>query len=197
MREGVLMKTRLGFVSNSSSASFVVSVVTSLDKEEFCNKLMRIGTYGALDVRDFVSELKCSIDDVEKQIEEDAAEITGDPDGKLNGLRESWIEQNKKRLVSRREFLESVNLDDTDVGAYDLSIFDYMLLYNGVVCTEENGVIQFVCGTTMLNSLSDAPQMLKELITMMSFEKEELFIRDMRFKVIHDDYSGIYLGDEL
>jgi len=150
------MKTRKGFVSNSSSASFIVGVDTSID--EFLDELYYEFNWSHFKVEEFQKELEKEIEFNEKYLEKFEKDLlTESEDSKF--LTNSAITQNKLRNECLKRLVESLSK------LSPRQLTTVILNHNRImVCARKNGKCELSGWTVMYNSVADAPEFLHTIV---------------------------------
>lgn len=136
------MKIRNGFVSNSSSASYIIEI-HGIELDTFLETLDREYSW-----------LKFNKDDIEKEVKEQYKKTKAlvNSGGRFYGLGEGWLkeaEERKQRVETaktRTEFVQTV------------------LWLRGIRITEKDTSIELYGYTSMHNSFEDMPDLLREII---------------------------------
>lgn len=143
------MKARFGFVSNSSSASYIINVF--LTKSEFVAHMRGLLPY----VKTFISELKKGVEFFSKDEEENLA------------FNEMAIRL--RALLSEAEKLDSENID---YYAYtELYLKKNRISYDYV---ESRPFIKLESWVTMHNDYNSMPDDLREIVLSLLFSKVKL-----------------------
>ncbi len=140
------MKIRSGFVSNSSSASFIVTL-NNKTFNEFAEDIL--SHFWDFRKEDFEEKLKEYIKELELELEKCDSEI-------IISRRERSLEQTKKIL----EKLPTLSTTD---------VVREILMYNGINTHQRMNRIEFSTWTTMFNDISDMGEFMMKLITFMNY----------------------------
>jgi len=153
------MKIRSGFVSNSSSSSYVILVNT--DKDALCKILKEDEKFSKLflnkeSVKEWIIE---EIEDYKKYLEEDKKEKEN-PNDTFKDLRDVWIIQKQNRISKLESTIEKIdNLNDWEAIVECLNI-------NGIyVDIGWEKVIELGYGVTMDNGFEESsPEIIVNLV---------------------------------
>lgn len=160
------MKIRLNHVSNSSSASFILTLVgTTKDINELINDSICFYSWS---------------DELEKRLRNDITytknSITRLEQGKEHFLDES-IDELKERIVQLESDLAMLGTGREFHGRTDLDNFNSMVLRNyGISKTDTStGVVKLSYFTSMHNCYTESlPQIIHELVLYHAFEKTNI-----------------------
>ena len=142
------MKKRIGFVSNSSSSSYVVNI-RDIDSEKFYDLLWSEYSWDLFSKKEIMEKL------------EDRIEKNGE-----NSNFHSFHDWNKE---IKREVEELQNIDPDD----KLSMIKFVLDYNGIKIKEDEDEIELEYFTAMHNYFNTGMNdMLKEIILFFSFDTD-------------------------
>lgn len=168
------MKIRTGFVSNSSSASFVLEIMVPQDK--FVKSLFSYFQYGRFDKDHFISTIKDDIEEKKERIEELKKEDTEKTRGKA--MNELWLSQEEGKLKYLQGLLPRLST------VSDSKLVQIILKYEGLNIHENELDNTEISGwTCMWNNIDDAGDMMKTLI---AFVATEMPLAKHRFQVIDD-----------
>lgn len=143
------MKTRFGFVSNSSSASYIVNVF--LTKSEFVSHMRGLLPY----IKTFIAELQKGIELFSKSEEEN--------------LTFSDMTLRLKDLLVEAEKLDTGNIDY--VTYTELYLKAKRISYDFV---ESRPYVKLESWVTMHNDYNDIPEYLREIILSLLFAKVKM-----------------------
>jgi len=163
------MKLRKGFVSNSSSASFIVTLTIS--EKKFQELLIEAFGYEYFSVDSFLKILESDLKEVEKQILKYNKTIkkSNIPDILKNFKR--WDLEKANSLTKQIAQVKKLN-EETFEGKKEL--IEKILSYYEIFLTKEGEKLKLLSGTDMFNSYEDVPDFLKILITMFNFKNIKL-----------------------
>lgn len=142
------MKKRYGYVSNSSSASFIVTL--NVSKEEFISIVN-------------CSEL-CGVDSIEDRIKETVEIFKG------SSCFASALDGKLKECDELNKYLEDIDNYPNWGTSKKFDFCKRVLEIFGLMVFPKDGNISLVDGTCMFNSYDNVPKLLKELIVISSFE---------------------------
>ena len=185
------MKIRNGFVSNSSSASFIVTV--KMDKHQLCGILYKELGWNYINKPTFIGTLKNNleehkeiIENNKKEIEEELLKRKENPLGEKEWDKVHWAKQSSEmweEVVKREEDL-LVKIEKYKIGDYkydgEEDFINYLidaLSYHHVTLKplfKTEDVWEFTSWISMFNSYDDIPILLKEIILMFAFENHEV-----------------------
>jgi hypothetical protein len=165
------MKIRYGFVANSSSATYIITVDLTKDKlykliygSESSYEFEKIHLLGKIE-ENIVLENKY-IQDYEKEIKE--------LDDNANSFRKDCLETTRKNLENSIAFKEKV-----EKAVYD-DIIDLVLEYNNTRIYEKSGKTILEQFTSMHNSYNEGMNdIMKELLFILCFDSNTTFIARM------------------
>lgn len=141
------MKKRLGFVSNSSSSSYVVNI-RDIESEKFYDLLWSEYSW------DFFNKAAI-IESLEKQINENKKS------------KFPFVNDWNKDLENKIEDMQSVNSDDK------IGIIKFVLGHNGITIREHGDEVELEYFTAMHNDFNTGMNdMLKEIILFFSFDTD-------------------------
>jgi len=167
------MKIRSGFVSNSSSASYVIKI--NMELEDFINEIYNEFDYTFFDIKKIYDQEESLYKEYDKSLSEEK-----------NQRNKSIFLYNKDRLKELKTKLETIqkfkSLHDYDneegkfVGNR-VNIITWILenIYFIKISTQFNNV-NLNCSTSMHNSYSDVPNIIKDIITYFNFARPEIKI---------------------
>ena len=161
------MKIRYGFVSNSSSASYIVKV-DGISAYEFCERLAEEYCYTYFHRTDLVEKIEEEICASEKLLLD------------KTGLSfESWRQEFYGREIAhKKEILELLKGDKDEKESYFDSELEAKTLalilkeYYHIHLEEKNGKLELRGDTIMHNDFSDVPPMLKDILMYLVFDKD-------------------------
>lgn len=160
------MKIRLGFVSNSSSASYTISI--GINKNDFYRGLLSDkSAYTFFSVSSFINELEECIKVIKEGIKEDKLNIKL---GKDRGLMNFCLDSNQNYLKTLKATL--VRVKKIKNPERDKRIIKEILAYHHIRLNDSlEGSVVLQYHTTMHNSYVEAlPDDLKEIILYFMFE---------------------------
>jgi len=169
------MKIRSGFVSNSSSASFVIKTTKY---ENIINTIFEGLEFAYFSKYRLSDEIKENISRFEKDLkiakEECAKLILVSKEERKKGRSSDpleWAEHDVKMSESRlnyeKEALQEIETcERTDIK----KLVEFGFKYNRVFFKELNTGYEFKSWVSMFNDYSDMPQILKELIVVFQFK---------------------------
>lgn len=165
------MKIRKGFISNSSSSSYIVSIRVS--PEDFYQALWEEYAWNWFSKKKNQEELEKRI----KRMQKDFEEVDFSTESGRNWLLESstlWFE----RLIQDKEKLDSLNEKDAK------ELIKFVLEDNHIVISEDEDEIDLEYTTSMHNDFNEGiTKLLKEIIL--------YFLLDTKYKV-----KGRRISDE-
>jgi hypothetical protein len=152
------MKIRNGFVSNSSSASFIVTIFdTTID--EVCSNISEHFMYNHFSKTALIEKIKNQINNYNKNHE------------LLNDYNNYWIEK-------VRNYEEILNIIKQDINKNNTSTFESLNenlalrvlkeFYGVIVLQDENKVILSTF-TSMYNDITEIPEILKDIVVYYNF----------------------------
>jgi len=146
------MKIRTGFVSNSSSASFIVTI--DMKYKDFIDYLDEEFGFDHFDKREFMKKVE---DDLEVENERLKNEKSEKPD-KINEFRVTQLENTIKELEQLKDNINK--FDKTD-------IIEAIFKYNRIRLTSINAQRQVALGTftVMYNNADDMGRLMQSIIT--------------------------------
>jgi len=181
------VKNRLGFVSNSSSASFVVSV--RKPQEDLVNSLFSIWDYFSISA--MVTRISENIAEYEKYLNEEkeppADDLPEDRKKLILELRESAKKGYCERIKELQDFLTEIKeypeLEPTE--EQKLNFIHKVLTYYEVRLKKTFATLddtwEFSYWTSMFNNYNELPDILKEIVLMLTFQNVP-----MKCEVHHD-----------
>ena len=137
------MKTRRGFVSNSSSASFVVHV--DMQPDGLLRDLIGHFEYSFLGKKGFINTIKEDITKLEGYIKQ----------AKDN---KPWISDLKMHIKIKKKMLEIVP------GMTDLKLAEAVLNYHHIFMAKRRHCCELSSHTIMYNNSEDVPEVLQTII---------------------------------
>jgi hypothetical protein len=102
------MKIRHGFVSNSSSASYVLTL--GIDFEEFVQNMLADFTYSIFSKRGFTCFIKKQIEMQEKFVKETRSEIKEAKDKNRLELHKIWLKESEDKVKYYNQLLKDMDL---------------------------------------------------------------------------------------
>lgn len=165
------MKLRLGFVSNSSSASY--TVIINEDKEDFVDILNAECDYPYLWLDVIIKQLNRSINRTQETIDL-ANTHTGRPffesidmlEARKKSLEESRKSMENLQAISRGPERRALNYEEKK------KILNMALTLNYTTMETNGNVIQLKATTTMHNNYMEGmPDFLKEIVLYYTFER--------------------------
>jgi len=168
------MKIRSGFVSNSSSASYVVKF--NMNTEEFIHEIYHALGFDYFDINFLYTDLKERIEQYEEGLEAERK----DKNGKFHFRNKKHLNEMKSQL-KHLETISSINSIDTsgnEEGNFVVELvpaIKWILgnMYN-INVTEEFDNVVLNAWTVMHNSCNDIPQIIKDIVIHFSFERPEI-----------------------
>lgn len=145
------MKTRNGFVSNSSSASYIVRI-HDMKVHDFCKAIAEEFQYNYFDITELIERFK------------------------ERGQYKYLVERLEE--LKHPEFLHGYYYDKPDAEL----ITDLLNQYYRIQTKYYNGDIILTGSSSMHNSISDMPEILKDFCTYFMFESKKI----LECKVEHD-----------
>lgn len=156
------MKIRTGFVSNSSSASFVLRVDMPLKdfaeeySEEFCFSKKE----------NFRSKLKKDKAELEKSLKQ----YESDKDLEKKTFLKFFIDNSKERLTVLDKKLQDIEfLSETD------TIIDF-IDYKGASVEDKGYCIKFTGDTGMYNGFEDVPEIMRNILAMCAYKNIRCYL---------------------
>ena len=145
------MKIRIGFVSNSSSSSYIVEI-KGINEQDFLNKL-----YHEYSWKYF---MKSKIEeDLLKCIEEDKSAKTNLKLDKIfQDLHARWLRQSENDFNQLKE----INTNE--------ELVRFVLEHNRITIKSDEDEIELFASTSMHNDFHDMPQLLREIILFFMFD---------------------------
>lgn len=155
------MKIRQGFVSNSSSASFVVTA--KISKEAFMKLFLEeYGSYPNI----YYSFEGTPINEHIKELEERISKYDTSGERKVEVFLK---EQSENYLKELKELKEKLDGPDKIVG-----IEAYLTMRDIYVSEELAGIVRIDGDTSMFNDMRNVPKIMKEMIFLLAINKIEL-----------------------
>ena len=168
------MKTRIGFVSNSSSASYIVRV-KDITEDEFCRRLFEEYSWTHFSKKKMTRELKKRLKQQRKCAED---YIISSPEAE--GLNKIF----KKQASDYIDRLEGLQKELSEIDE-DKKLVEFTLKYCGIHTTiMTDGGIEMLYFTSMHNDYHDGTnELLREIILFFMFETD----RKVECEVNHDN----------
>ena len=158
---GTMVKIRTGFVSNSSSASFIISA--AILKQPLLELILNVAGYGKFSRTSFINDLKREQTQEEKYIKEQDLSK-----GKCLDLRRGWVNNSKQRLKVISKLLKLVRSQKSS----DIAVLEKQLEHNGLHIQENNSGMTRITGyTAMWNGMEDAGPLIPLIISILKLEK--------------------------
>ena len=169
------MKRRTGFVSNSSSASYIVQFL--MDKSDFLELYRQHLWYAGID--EFHDHLKETVGKYEKVLEE--AKVSKES-AELHDQM-GWTDGYKKRV----KWLKKLSKKWKKLTAKaQIRIY---LGYHGIQLKGDEDMVTLNLGTTMHNSYADVHPKVQEILTMILFEARHVAVR------VDVQHGGLFFYD--
>ena len=144
------MKIRNGFVSNSSSSSYIVKI-KNLDFEELANCMASEYSYD-----DFFS-----LEQVKEKLDETIKSLS-------DGEHSEWYKHHLEQLNELKVELDAINPEDSFE-----KILRVMLKYYQIGVKETNNAVELSCFTSMHNSFNEGmSDVLKEIMLYFLFDRD-------------------------
>ena len=164
------MKVRTGFVSNSSSASFVLEI--KIPKDEFVKDLFGYFQYSRFDKNSFIRTIEDDIEEKKEHIEKLKDDSVDDSSKRMNEL---WLSQEQGKLKYLQGLLPQLSTVSDD------KLVQIILKYEGLNIQENELDNTEISGwTCMWNNIDDAGEMMKTLI---AYVATEMPLAKHRFQV--------------
>jgi hypothetical protein len=146
------MKLRMGFVSNSSGSSYIVTIHTSL-----ANVIADMTSeYGW----DLFSKEKLE-KGVNKRIKEANEAYQNDRSGIMKSMSEHWIADAKRD----KDALDKI-------GDSKEALFATVMEFNGIKVTDHKASVVLEASTSMHNDFDDVPRLLREIVLYYIFDTD-------------------------
>lgn len=159
------MKIRNGFVSNSSSSSYIVKI-RDTSKEEFAEAMRDVWPYFFYE--NLMSRLDKDIDFFSKAIEEEKSHST---DKSLRRLLQDINQVRLNELLNLKGRLTEIREDG--LKNFDKLVF-LVLEYNNLQCEIKDGYISLRSFTSMHNSFNDGMnEVLREIVLTLMFDTKK------------------------
>lgn len=159
------MKMRHGFVSNSSSSSYIVKI-RKITYPELISQIYPEYSYDYFDLKKIKQEILKRII-ISKKFKREAEETKKNhPDKKVFGC--DWVDGEIERLIKLREEI-SIITEPSD-------IVDLVFRYRGIKCYKHKWGLELSCFTAMHNSFNEgADELFREII--------QFFLFDTKYKL--------------
>ncbi len=142
------MRFRQGFVSNSSSSNYIITIPMTLNK--FAKLMLAEYQWCYFDKNGFGKEIDERIEGLEK-----------DDSKMFPGLYEDWLKQAQE---TKKRYIEAK-------AGTDKEWVDFVLHYHGIICVEqEDKTIQLMGSSTCHNNFQDMPELLSEIALYFTFD---------------------------
>lgn len=150
-----IMKIRNGFVSNSSSASFIVNIHDTTI-QEVCEMISEHFTYSYFSKVELINKLNSDINNLRGIIELDSCNSS------------YWTEKINK-------FRKILNLLSNDLNKKSFVIDENIVLdvlkdVYGINMDQKDNIVTLEASTSMYNDIKDVPEILRDIIAYYNFE---------------------------
>jgi hypothetical protein len=163
------MKTRNGFVSNSSSASYIVKI-KDINFEEFCERIMREYQWYELNMKQTLGKIKKRIYQLHESSK--ASKVRD----KQEEPTDQWYARYMKELEAL--FEEGSKIDEDNI----IDVVKFILEYNDIKLSLVTNGIELDYFTSMHNCYNEGvSDLLKEIVLFFSFETDY----EIKFEVEH------------
>lgn len=150
------MKIRTGFVSNSSSASFVLRVDLSL--KDFVDEYSEAFCFSKKN--NYRSKLKKDKAELEKSLKQ----YESDKDLERKTFLKFFIDNSKERLIVLDKKLQDIEfLSEND------SVIDF-IDYRGASVEDKESCIKFTGGIGMYNGFEDVPEVIRNILAFCAYK---------------------------
>ena len=163
------MKIRKGFVSNSSSSSYIITLDKT--KADFLDDMVNAYEYGAFNVNYIVENIKKTIKECEEPDQVSIPFIAEHMQNRINDL---------KLLLEKIYDLTKIEDEDKNSRYYvcNTSVIELLLTeYYNVKIEELTKIINVSGWTPMHNSYNDMPEILKDIIVWYTFEDPKVILK--------------------
>jgi len=158
------MKIRNGFVSNSSSSSYIVQL-RGISMDDFYRELQSEYGWHIFDVNSILKDVRKNKGRVKKYIEEHSQRELDNENPKVTILDEHFSKMYRERL----EKLEEVETQLKEANYTE--VIDIVLEYYGITVTEVEGGIDMEYFTCMHNSFTEGmSEVLQEIVMYFLFD---------------------------
>ncbi|MDD5651343.1 MAG: hypothetical protein PHF86_13170 [Candidatus Nanoarchaeia archaeon] len=163
------MKIRKGFVSNSSSSSYIITL--DKNKADFLADMVTAYEYGAFNVNYIVENIKKTIKECEEPDQVSISFMAEHMQNRINDL---------KLLLEKIYDLTKIEDEDKNSRYYvcNTSVIELLLTeYYNVKIEELTKIINVSGWTPMHNSYNDMPEILKDIIIWYTFEDPKVILK--------------------
>jgi len=157
------VKLRSGFVSNSSSASFIITAFDG-ENQSVVDALIEQFEYSIFDIDAIIHNMNEEIKDLKLKIKE--SESAEDK----HGFHKFWIEGYKRQIEDKQQIKDLVR-DEQDFVKKELykKNLSKILADKGIrYCVKDDAHV-FEGDTTMYNDLNDMPELMFKILTALKF----------------------------
>jgi len=152
------MKARIGFVSNSSSASFILTL-NNIEKDNFVEDMFNEFSFDRLDKDRVLRGLEEELEEFKRRAEEYTEKLKCIE--KDNSMEAIWKSQCDGRIKNLEDLIKKI--PDLTNERFLMEV----LMHNGISFTEKINRLEFSNWTTMWNNIDDAGEFMKTLIAFM------------------------------
>ena len=156
------MKIRNGFVSNSSSSSYIVKIRDTY-WDEFCDIVE--SNKGSDSSEELISEIDKCLKEEQKSAQEDSVSTIS------SGILEFWKQARTERIKELNRIKGMLSAEKVS----NSTLIKAALDLHGIKYIETNkDVVELVCSTSMHNSFNEGmPELLKEIVLLFMFDTKK------------------------
>ena len=159
------MKIRHGFVSNSSSASFIVNI--DMEPDKFLDEIYGHFNFSIMSRKKFKEFIENDNTKFKKYIEESKEREKDKKD--TYHLTDIWRKDLKNHIIVNNRIIKNIGK------MTDRQLTEAVLSYNHIHLHRRTKSCELISSTIMYNNAEDVPQLMQTIITHFAINHKDLF----------------------